>query len=74
MEPTPARFIIKLVFGNAAIDRHVNGATDEEVRDEGDIVEVEYETKAEFDAFMEGVEMASGWMDYCIYNEHLTEV
>lgn len=59
---------IKLVFGDTASSKHLDGATDDEVREWGSIEEFTFATEEELGAFLLGVEAAEGWLGYCEYD------
>lgn len=60
---------IKIVFGDAAAVLHEEGASDEKVKDFGTIEEFEFDTEAEIEAFILGMNSADGWLGWTEYQE-----
>jgi hypothetical protein len=50
--PTNEKYTIKILWGSTS------------TREENEPCTYEFDTKEEFNAFLEGVEAAVGWMDY----------
>lgn len=61
---------VKLVLGEQASILHTDGASDDVVQDFGSIETFTFNTEAELNAFLQGLETMEGWLGYCEYQEH----
>ena len=59
------KYSIKIIFGKEQVDKYLSEISLDE--DEKEIHEKEYffETKAELEAFIKGLDEAVGWTEYC---------
>lgn len=67
-EEETEQFTVKIVFGEHASSLHENGASDERVEECGNILEREFETKAEMEAYLQGLDDLDGWMGWTHYD------
>ena len=59
---------IKIVLGEEAAERHQEGLPDSVVTEYGDIDAFVFETQAELDAFVMGLEALDGWLGWTEYD------
>lgn len=71
MEATDKPHTATIIFGEIASRLYggAGGKITPQVEDEGNVESVAFATKPELDAFMEGVEMASGWLDHTVHHD-----
>ena len=59
---------VTIVFGDSATRRYAEGENSlEKLAGHGSVETFGYDTQAELDAFIEGLDAMNGWMDYCVY-------
>ena len=64
---------VKIVFGEIATKKHLEGKSDEIVEDYGTIITKVFDTDDELDAYLSGVADMNGWEDYCFYEDEEIE-
>lgn len=63
-------FDTTIVFGEIATRRYQEGERDHaKLSDEGNVETFSFSTQAERDAFIDGVEAGSGWLEHMIFEE-----
>lgn len=64
--PKPT-FTTTIVFGDIASKRYAEGETDDEKLEEvGSVQTFTFNSAAEQQAFLDGVDAANGWLDYAV--------
>lgn len=60
-------FTTTIVFGDLASKRYAEGETDDaKLNEEGSVETFTFNSAAEQQAFLDGVDAANGWLDYAV--------
>lgn len=65
---------VTIIFGDIACRKYEDaGTVTNEVTEEGNVETFTFKTRDELNAFMEGVEAASGWLDHTVVSDSREE-